>query len=407
MKKFCAIPWNELVYGSQMNYSVCCKWQEHDDKNTNSDKPAVEHYNSARMKNLRQRFIEGAPIPECKACWEDEDNGRFSMRMRRNQHYYGKADISIDDDVVKNVVQQTVDGGYNTNDLHGLHISTGDKCQLRCVDCAPAYSRSILKDYKKLGWDKNFKARRHVTQVIDLRQREQAHWDSIRENSRNLKIIRLTGGEPSINNNFVDYLKWCVKNKIAQEVEIHIPTNAVNVKDSFLEPLKEFKKVMFSLSVDGVNDLDEYVRYPTNWSKKIDNVEKMIKLFPHSNIHTVVYALNVFNLENIYKFGEQYPINHSIELLTYPDELSVRHLPNHIKDEVIKKLQPLLSETSASKNIHDLDKKQYSLNGLSAVVSRLREPGTEEQWQKCKSIVKAYDTIRKKPLNSILGRNIF
>ena len=92
-----------------------------------------------------------------------------------------------------------------------------------------------MKDYKKLGWDKNFKARRHVTQVIDLRQREQAHWDSIRENSRNLKIIRLTGGEPSINNNFVDYLKWCVKNKIAQEVEIHIPTNAVNVKDSFLE----------------------------------------------------------------------------------------------------------------------------------------------------------------------------
>lgn len=407
MKKFCAIPWNELVYGSQMNYSTCCKWQEHHDRNTKSDRPASEHYNSSSMKDLRQRFIKGKPIPECKACWDDEENGRFSMRMRRNQHYYGKADLRVNDDIVKDVIQETINGEYHTDNLHGLHISTGDKCQLRCIDCAPAYSRSILKDYEKLGWDKNFKARRHVSQVIDLKQREEAHWESIKENSKNLKIIRLTGGEPSINNNFVQYLKWCVVNNIAQDVEIHIPTNAVNIKDSFLEPLKEFKKVMFSLSVDGVGELDEYVRYPTNWSKKIDNMEKIIKLFPHSNIHTVVYALNVYHLKHIYEFGQRYPVSHSIELLTYPDELSVRHLPVAIKKDIINKLQPLVLHTEPVKDIHTFDKQKYSLNGLSAVVSRLGESGSKQQWYKCQSIVKSYDTIRKKPLNDILGRSIF
>ena len=407
MKKFCAIPWNELVFGSQMKYSVCCKWQEHQVENTDSDKPASDHYNSSQMKDLRQRFIEGSAIPECKACWEDEDNGRFSMRMRRNQHYYGKADVRIGDKEIQDIIENTKDGKYNIDNLHGLHISTGDKCQLRCIDCAPAYSRSILKDYKKLGWDKNFKARRHVTEVIDMRHREQAHWNSIKENSKNLKIIRLTGGEPSINNHFVSYLKWCVDNKIAQDVEIHIPTNAVNIKDSFLEPLKHFKKVMFSLSVDGVGDLDEYVRYPTNWAKKIENIEKIIKLFPYSNIHTVVYALNVFHIDKIYNFGEQFPINHSIELLTYPDELSVRHLPESIKKEIIEKLKSLLPVSSDSKTIYSFDKKQYSLNGLSAVKARLLESGKEDQWQKCKSIVQSYDTIRKKPLNVILGKNIF
>ena len=400
MKKFCAVTWNELVYSSQMNYSVCCKWQEHSKKNTASNKSSVEHYNSVQMKKLRKKFIQGKQINECKACWEDEDNGRFSMRMRRNQHYYGKSDLNVDDKEVSKVINDTgLDGSYNTENIHGLHISTGNKCQLRCIDCSPAYSRSILKDYEKLGWDKNFKARRHVS---NNKVSEDEHWQSIKDNSQNLKIIRLTGGEPSINNRFIEYLNWCVDTGIAEKVMIHIPTNAVKISDSFLQPLKKFKKVMFSLSVDGVGELDEYLRYPTNWNKKIQNIEKIIDLFPDSNIHTVVYSLNVLKLKEIYEWGKKYPVQHSIELLTYPEELSVKHLPDNLKEITLKQIIPLVENISVKKTNNVYDKENYALNGLSAVVNRIKQQGSVDEWNKCFNIIKSYDTIRKKPLNKII-----
>ena len=401
MKKFCAVPWNELVYSSQMNYSVCCKWQEHSNKNISSSSPTLDHYNGEEMKQLRSRFIRGEQIPECRACWEDEENGRFSLRMRRNQHYHGRDDLYIGDDEIKHIIDDTkTDGSYNTNNIHGLHISTGDKCQLRCIDCSPAYSRSILKDYERLGWDKNFKARRYITdkKMFD----EDAHWNSVKENSKNLKIIRLTGGEPSIDKKFEEYLNWCVVENIAQDVEIHIPTNAVNVKDSFLEPLKKFKKVMFSLSVDGIGELDEYLRYPTRWDKKIQNIEKIIDLFPHSNIHTVVYSLNVLALDKIYNWAKSFDVLHSIELLTYPDELSIKHLPDPIKQKALDRIQPIIKNHNGSVSPNKYDKKEYSLNGLSAVVKRLSMPGDSAQWNRCTDIIKSYDTIRRNPLNQII-----
>ena len=388
--KFCAIPWNELVYTSQYNYGVCCKWQD-DGNLIATSNSATDHYHSDRMADLRQRMINGEDIPECSPCWEDEANGKFSMRNRRNQHYYGKADLRVDSQEVESIIANTVNGMYSVDNLHGMHISTGDKCQLRCIDCSPAFSRSIYKDYERLGWDKNFKARRVIT--TDRKNNELAHWQSIKDNSRNLKIIRLTGGEPSINTHFVDYLNWCVDQGIAQDVEIHLPTNCVNIKPALIEPLTHFKKTMFSLSVDGVGDLDEYLRYPTNWNKKVKHIEQLIDLFPYSGIHTVVYSLNVLQIDQLFHWGQQFPVVHNFEMLNYPEELSVRHLPNDLKQQALEKIHSLNLD-----NANDFTK-----HSVLAVADRLQESGDLQQWNKCKEIIKAYDSIRKKSLHNIIA----
>ena len=90
-KKFCSVPWRELTFSSQNQYSVCCKWDESKavgliDSNNNID----EHWNGKLMKDLRQKFINGDDIPECSWCWKDEKANKVSARLRRNQHYYGQ-----------------------------------------------------------------------------------------------------------------------------------------------------------------------------------------------------------------------------------------------------------------------------------------------------------------------------
>ena len=383
------MPWHELVYTSQFKYGVCCKWKD-DGHLITTDQSSQEHYSSKRMKDLRKRMIAGEEIPECSPCWEDEYNNKFSMRMRRNLHYYGTGNLHIDSDEVKSTLDQTSNGDYHVNNLHGMHISTGDKCQLRCIDCSPAFSRSILKDYAKLGWDENFKARRIIT--TDAKTDEHAHWQSIKNNSKNLKIIRLTGGEPSINQHFTDYLNWCVDQNIAQYVEIHLPTNCVNIKQSFIEPLKHFKKTMFSLSVDGIGDLDEYLRYPTNWNKKVKHINQLIELFPESGIHTVIYSLNVLHIDQLFRWGSQFSIDHQFEMLSYPEELSIRHMPDNLKQIALDKINRIDLSTGT----------ELAKNGIQAVANRLTESGDPAQWAKCVDIIAGYDKIRRKSLTKII-----
>ena len=93
-KKFCSVPWRELTFSSQNQYSVCCKWDESKSVGlVDSNNSINEHWNGKLMKDLRQKFINGDNIPECAWCWKDEKANKVSARLRRNQHYYGQADI--------------------------------------------------------------------------------------------------------------------------------------------------------------------------------------------------------------------------------------------------------------------------------------------------------------------------
>ena len=92
-KKFCSVPWRELTFSSQNQYSVCCKWDESKSVGlVDSNNSINEHWNGKLMKDLRQKFINGDNIPECAWCWKDEKANKVSARLRRNQHYYGQAD---------------------------------------------------------------------------------------------------------------------------------------------------------------------------------------------------------------------------------------------------------------------------------------------------------------------------
>lgn len=394
--KFCPVPWNELHTTSQYQYLACCKWLDTSDNNVYTTSPAIEHYNSKQMKDFRLRMIAGDKLPECQGCWTDEDNGNISPRMRRNLHYYGKHDVRFDDSAVESVVKNTaVDGSYNLDNMHALQINTGDKCQLRCIDCSTAYSRSIKKDYEKLGWKDDFKSRRLIASDLGDRSTvEKLHWKHLKENTNDqLKIIRVSGGEPSIDKYFIDYLNYCVDIGISKNVEILLHTNGVNLKKEFLEPLTHFSKVTFNISVDGVGKLDEYLRYPTNWDKKLKNIQTAVKLFPHCGFNTIAYSLNVLALDEVCYWAKEFAVDHHIEMLNYPDELNVVHLPQELKTKAIDKLETLLKTYNESDRI--------AIN-VNAVINRLKQNGNSSQWEKSRNIIQSYNTIRKHSLESII-----
>lgn len=404
-KKFCAVPWNELYITSNGTYGLCCM----EDQNLNTHRvpikqEIVQHWNSDYMKDVRRSFVDGQQLEQCRHCWKDEAAGKVSGRLRRNQQYYGKADINIGDSIIKQTLAQTATDGHTEAPITGLFFSVGNLCQLRCIDCAPSYSRSILKDYEKLGWDPNIKNRRIIMKqdmLHDEKQHDISLWQRVKDIGPNVRWIRVQGGEPSISRPLLEFLRWYADQGHASHTTIFIITNAVNIKQEFIDALKPFQQVNFEISVDGHGALDEYLRYPTNWKKKEIIIDNLLENFQHCVIHSTVYSLGLGGLPDLIRWAEQKPAMHSIQCLTYPDELAIQHLPDEYKKRMIDELSPWLPDQQYVMS-NNYDRISYRNNAVLGVINRLKQDRDPAQWERSKEIIKAYDTIRSNTLGSLI-----
>lgn len=378
-----------------------------EDQNVNQQRVPLtqvinQHWNSEYMKSVRLSFLDGEQLPQCQHCWRDEAAGKVSGRLRRNQQYYGQGEILINDPIIKNTLNQTRPDGYSDYPFKGLFFSVGNLCQLRCIDCSPSYSRSILKDYEKLGWGANTKNRRFIMQqdlLHDDIQHDQSLWERI-EHVGAVEWIRVQGGEPSISKPLLKFLRGYAEKGYAEHTTIFIVTNAGNVKQEFIDALKPFRQVKFEISVDGVGALDEYVRYPTNWTKKESIIDQLLSEFPGGVIHSTMYSLNIGGLPKLIQWAEEKPAMHSIQSLTYPDELAVQHLPPTYKQEMINLLWPWTIE-SAFTISNNYDPTAYRNNGVRGIVGRLEQSGDPKKWAEARTIIHSYDTIRTVSLGTI------
>jgi hypothetical protein len=89
-------------------------------------------------------------------------------------------------------------------------------------------------------------------------------------------------------------------------------------------------KVTVTVSLDGIAQIHDYVRWPIKWS----DVEKNISAYQDMalyelNTWTTVSALNIGDLKNIFTYIQQHNLDHSWALLEHPSILSVKH-NNHL-----------------------------------------------------------------------------
>lgn len=404
MKKFCAVPWREFTFSAQNTVAVCCKWVEDQAQNIKSASSKVDdRWNADAVKNLRKRFMNAENIPECSFCWRDESNGKISARMRRNQHYFGKSDINIDDQIVQNVLSETSDDGhYSSYHIEGLFIATENLCQLRCITCNPASSRNIMKDYEKFGWDKNYKTRRTISNLSYADKNVQNLWQDLKSKLSKITTIRVTGGEPSINKNFLDLLQFCVDEGVAKNIFLLLVTNGVKIKPRFIELLKKFKQVHIDISLDGIGDLEEYIRFPTNWKSKEKNIDIIKNNFPSVGILTTVCNLNLIQLPKIIEFVKTKNLIHNLEILKYPDVLGCWHLPSYLKDDVSEKLKKFITNDTHYILNDRYEKSKILSNSINSIISVLKSQNDEQKLKELNNLILKYNLIRRKYIEDIL-----
>ena len=83
----CILPWIHMHPWPNGKTMLCCDspWEEHiGDLRENS---LQEVWNSDKMKEVRLKMLEGKKCKQCVRCYEKEDKGHDSLRVRSNRDW--------------------------------------------------------------------------------------------------------------------------------------------------------------------------------------------------------------------------------------------------------------------------------------------------------------------------------
>ena len=305
---FCYSPWTNIDINPLGEITPCCKFQTqlHTQRFNIQTHTLLEYINSKSLNIVKQEFQQGIWPAGCEQCQIEEENGITSKRqldyIRWKDHY------------------ESYD--FNNDQFITTSIAFGNTCNLKCITCSPHSSSRWQKEYH------------------DLYGKDVPHFKFYKKNfvqdfisqAPNIVHLDIPGGEPflsGIDEQKALLLHYITSNQ-AKNITLHYTTNAQIFPDTTWWQLwKNFKEIDIQLSIDGVADRYEYIRYPASWPILIDNVNEY-KRMQSTNIrlsvsHTVS-AYNIYYLDEFFKWC------YTVGLPT--PWLGRVHTPQHLQPEV-------------------------------------------------------------------------
>lgn len=369
-KPFCTAPFFHYYYkGDKSNTKMlpCCE-SRIDGKTEQTFK---SYWKGDFLKEIRQSMLDGKKHDICTRCINVENKGSFSAR----KHYANMVDrleTLIGEELVYDVEKGTQFDTPLAMDYRGSNL-----CNLKCRMCHPGSSSEIAKEITKnedaykpfsLGNAKNklYKDNKEPNAFIETLPLD------------NIRRMKILGGEPLMQEDVYIALEKVKNLPHAKDVTISFTTNATNFPERFTNLIGQFNKFLLRVSLDGVDDVYEYVRSNGNWKKVLENCNKIGTFgFTEHQIclgfSFVIQFYNIFRIKDILTFVAEweerkqsiwnmYPFFSTIEqdhlstmLLTNED----REYVNSLVDEFDKEY-PNKEYTQTVRNIinkFDMDRK--------------------------------------------------
>lgn len=372
---FCVIPWLHLATRPNGDARICCvanasgaetgdysvglvKKEDGDPSNFNRDLPSTV-FNNEYMRSVRKTMLEGKIPASCTKCFEEESQGIVSKRVWESGAWH------LDGVDIPKLIAETAEDGTIPYKLQYLDLRLGHTCNLKCIMCSPHDSSQWVADHKKvfpifqsplikkqMSWD--------PSQFNNYWHENPAFWDEIFEQIPNIKQLYFAGGEPLIIKEHKRFLQEIVKRGYASQIHLRYNTNGLMLDDSIIELWKQFKIVKVGFSLDGMEDRNYYIRYPSEWETIERNLHKLDNT-PDNIQVTIALAAQILNIKHIpdfikWKVNSKFKkinkeINASghmqgggligVHLLWIPTWLSLRVLPESDKKEVRERFNEL------------------------------------------------------------------
>jgi len=341
----CVIPFISITDNSRGDIRTCCHGKMDTECNFSMTEDGRRYniaiddisqaWNSKEYRTIRKDMLKGIRNPTCEKCYQEEDLGLESYRIQLNNRF-------------KNYEIEYAENLEFKPQYVDLRLSS--LCNLKCRMCTPFYSSQWVDEWNDLSKVVDDPVHRQLKpkEKINLKKPNWNQTQIVNENlqklSKHANYINVSGGEPTIVKQNIDFLKMLIDNGRASNVTLQYETNLTSISKEQLALWKHFKHIVLRCSIDYPGDFIRYIRYPADWKTIETNFVQLYNL--HNTeivINTVVSIYSIMRISDMIDWANKFPkASLNLSLLENPKFLSIKTLPKKLKDAVEKKLENYL-----------------------------------------------------------------
>jgi MoaA/NifB/PqqE/SkfB family radical SAM enzyme len=328
---WCVNAFHGLSGNNDGTTKLCCMYKP-DSSDTNlvlGQQSIDEHFNSRTFQLVRNDLNSGIRNSRCNYCWNEEDAGRKSKRMRDNEKHSRRPDP------YKNLAY--------------LELNLGNTCNISCRTCNPYISSGWMKEaYDTGNTGETYKEFAQLFKKFHQSYDEDSSfWTDLKTRLPDIKQFDFYGGEPFMSKKMWELLKTAEATGVAQYIELHYNTNGTHFPLTEMQSWRSFKEVNVSFSIDGIGEQFEYMRYPAKWAEVNSNMERFLEIGQQfGNIKfSWCITLSVANIYNVPETLDYYYNKYSdknvgmyLNLVHGPTHHNIGILPVEIKQAIEQRL---------------------------------------------------------------------
>jgi MoaA/NifB/PqqE/SkfB family radical SAM enzyme len=300
----CVMPWKSYGFHSDGTFVPCGFVINMPFENI----PIENRHNSEIMKQIRNDFINNKFPKNCLRCEKDEELGKKSLRLTVNEQF-----------ILPNKLTEFFD------QAEILDLNFSNICNSKCIMCTPRCSSAIASEVKNKNVPIHYKGKNLKSEL---------NFDIVKPFLKNAKRINLRGGEPLLDINNKKVLQHLVENNLSPQ--LNIVTN-LSVWDEEFFDLTDKLKAKIKISIDGLDNVFKYIRYPLKFSIIEEN---LIKLQQFQHIKQLINCtVQLFNICELGKINEYFNIPINFEILRKPEYFQANITDK--KEYILNKLQLL------------------------------------------------------------------
>lgn len=280
--KFCRFLGNQLRLDLD-GISPCCYY-----------KKRLEFHDKTQFNNFYNNLLnQNSWTDDCLGCKEKEDKGLISPRQYSlsNYNFY------------------CLNNENEPDELTSLEIQTDIDCNSACLICGPSSSTTWQKFEKK--FDPTIK-------IIDNKKADAIKKFKIAKEicdfSKLKNIGFVNGGEPLKSKTHLLYLREMNNLGYLKNINISYVTNgSIQPSDETIDLWRKAKSVNLFVSIDGIDEHFNYLRWPLNFEQIKKNISFMLDLKIKGNLSFsyAITPLNVFYHDTYQQWGQEFFKNYT------------------------------------------------------------------------------------------------
>ena len=341
MSGFCSLPFVQYSTYNGGRFRLCCMAKEPATLVNQEELGINGTWNHDYIKDVRRRMTAGEKLPECVECHHLERKGIMSSRQWENKVWV---------DVIDKIVADASANDWEVEQPLQFDFRLGNLCNLQCQMCNKEASHLVSVERAAMvqsglganhpDWDGNIASKKEALLQPGI------DWADFKAMLPYARKIKLIGGEPTVATDMFKLLDIAVESGHAEHIELSFYTNITNMQDKWLAQLSKFEKVIVNCSLEGMFEMNDYMRPPSKWDSVWKNFDKLVKFSDTKEgkrikvrVTTVNQLTNALHIVPFWKFMHDYQmtsnrgIGMSTNQLVEPAYYSMAHAPEWLKEE--------------------------------------------------------------------------